>query len=97
MSENNWKDLKRNAFSFNLHPRMLMPNGYTTYTTRHLKGELDSSKVAKSIHFDVEYVCAWLIKKVIEKLSITSYQELETLVKLSWDAYIKQSSISKAD
>ncbi|RUT07280.1 hypothetical protein DSM106972_025410 [Dulcicalothrix desertica PCC 7102] len=70
-----------------------MPNGYTTYSTTHLRGEYDKEKTAKAVHFDIEYVCFWIINKVIKKLSITSYDQLETLTKLAWDEYIKQSKV----
>lgn len=97
MSTHSWKEFKRSALGFNLHPNMLMPNGYTTYSTVHVKGEFDDERTPKAVHFDLEYACFWFINKVIKKLSITSYEQLETLVKLSWDEYIKQSQVSKTN
>lgn len=70
-----------------------MPNGYTTYSTKHLRDEPDGEKVAKAVYFDIEYVCYWFIHKVIKKLSVTSYEQLETIVKLAWDEYIKQNKV----
>lgn len=86
MIEYHWTEKLRGNLSNNLHPDMLTTKGYRSPFVGRTKGML-THDTAKSmwLKFDRTYVYAYIQKKVIKALGITSKQELINIVSEAWD------------
>jgi hypothetical protein len=88
-----WQQVPGNRFGRALHKAMLSERGYIkavrlpTYTG-------DSQEVV-DIHYDKEYVIAWLVSKIIRPLVGLSFQEFIDLLKEAWEKELKDSELTQ--
>lgn len=86
-----WTDMKRVNFSYNLHPRMLLEEGYETCSSISLKDEPQGAvNQFRRFHFDRSYVIAYIITKIVKPMYFTSYKDLEAVIREAWNEYHKE-------
>lgn len=79
-----WKNVLGNKFRYGLHPEMLSLDGYLLTVTIPIKGESKSSKMPRKIHFDEEYVCAYINQYIVSKLYFEDYSAYEQFMQAVW-------------
>lgn len=86
MIEYHWTEKLRGNLSNNLHPDMLTAKGYRSPFVGRVKGMLThDEQIPMWLKFDRTYVYAYIQKKIINALGITTKQELIDVVSQAWD------------
>lgn len=79
-----WRELPGNKFNLALRPAMPTEQGH--YTTQKVKQAYRKSEVCR-VHYDRDYVVAFLASKVIRPLGVHGKLELIDLISNAWDLY----------
>lgn len=86
-----WRELPGNKFVVALKSEMLTENGYKA--SQKIKQAYRQSFMAW-VHYDRDYVVAWLASKVIQKLGSQGKVELIDLLDDAWDVYFVEQAKS---
>jgi|GEM_PF-2710470 len=83
VKEVHWNDVIGRPIRHNLHPKMLTTEGYKLRLRTHLKGDKRTDPhVTVELLLDKEYVKAFLMQNVWEKLGYTPQVGLQKLAEL---------------
>lgn len=79
--ETYWNDLLGNKYRVNLHPAMLVGDGYRSYMSTRTTGDSKSDKSKQGlVLFDREYVLNFIVKRILEPLKVTDYEDMSELL-----------------
>lgn len=89
-----WRELPGNKFVVALKSEMLTENGYKA--SQKIKQAYRQPFMAW-VHYDRDYVVAWLASKVIQKLSSQGKLELVDLFDEAWNLYFAKQAQTSED
>lgn len=88
----NWKDLRYSPWLQGFHPLMISPEGYKVTKFDRLKGDSHRDPIRKlRIHYDREFVVKKICRQVLKPLEISSYNELQAILKDCWKLYKEEN------